>query len=112
MLNFNKTLEQVINEQVSTSRTSSFTEYNSKKKLLESGLLLEGQMEFIKQLKNTFTFYLHEGKRFLVVTMYYSTTKTYGFLVVDLATQLVAQAESVKTAKQAVLELIATGTNK
>lgn len=105
MLNFDKTMEQVIGEQVSTSRTSSFTEYNSKKKLLECGVLNEKQSTFIQQLKNTFTFYLHNDGDFLVITMYYSTTKKYGFLVVDLNTLKVAEAESVKLAKQGVLEL-------
>lgn len=105
MLNFDKTLDEVISEQVTTSRTSSFKEYNSKKKLLASGLLNEQQVTFIQQLKNTFTFYLHNDGDFLVVTMYYSNTKSYAFLVVDLTTLKVAQAESVKLAKQGVLEL-------
>lgn len=105
MLNFDKTMDQVITEQAVTSRTSSFTEYNSKKKLLESGVLSDKQSEFIKQLKNTFTFYLHTDGDFLVITMYYSNTKKYGFLVVDLNTLKVAEAESVKLAKQGVLEI-------
>lgn len=105
MLNFDKTMEEVIKEQVVTSRTSSFKEYNSKKKLLECGVLSEKQSTFIQQLKNTFTFYLHNDNDFLVITMYYSTTKKYGFLVVNLDTLQVAEAESVKLAKQGVLEI-------
>ena len=105
MLNFDKTMDEVISEQKVTSRTSCFTEYNSKKKLLESGLLSEEQGTFIQKLKNTFTFYIHADLDFLVITMYYSTTKKYAFLVVDLATLKVAEAESVKVAKQAILEI-------
>ena len=105
MLNFDKTMEQVIGEQVGTSRTSSFTEYNSKKKLLASGILTEKQSTYIQQLKNTFTFYIHNDNDFLVITMYYSTTKKYGFLVVDLNTLKVSVVESVKVAKQAILEI-------
>lgn len=105
MLNFDKTMDEVINEQKVTSRATSFTEYNSKKKLLESGVLSEEQGNFIQKLKNTFTFYIHDDKDFLVITMYYSTTKKYGFLVVDLATLKVAEVESVKIAKQAILEI-------
>ena len=55
MLNFDKTMDEVISEQKVTSRTSCFTEYNSKKKLLESGVLSEEQGTFIQKLKNTFT---------------------------------------------------------
>lgn len=105
MLNFDKTISEVISEQVVTSRTSSFTEYNSKKKLLDSGLLNDEQSTFVQQLKNTFTFYIHNDNDFLVITMYYSTTKKYGFLVVNLNTLQVATATSVKEAKQGVLEL-------
>lgn len=105
MLNFDKTINEVISEQTTTSRASSFTEYNSKKKLLNSGVLSEEQSVFIQKLKNTFTFYIHNDNDFLVITMYYSTTKKYDFLVVDLNTLKVAQAESVKVAKQAILEI-------
>lgn len=105
MLNFDKTMEQVIGEQVVASRTSSFTEYNSKKKLLASERLTEKQCAYIQQLKNTFAFYIHNDNDFLVITMYYSTTKKYGFLVLDLNTLKVAEAESVKIAKQEILEL-------
>lgn len=105
MLNFDKTMDEVINEQAVTSKASNFKEYNSKKKLLESGVLSDAQSTFIHQLKNTFTFYLHNDGDYLVITMYYSTTKKYGFLVVDLTTLKVAEAESVKAAKQGVLEL-------
>ena len=69
------------------------------------GMLNKYQGTFIQKLKNTFTFYIHADRDFLVITMYYSTTKKYAFLVVDLATLKVAEAESVKVAKQAILEL-------
>lgn len=106
MLNFNTNIQDVIATQVTTSRAHSFTEYNSKKKLLGANILTDEQSQYITKLKNTFTFYLHEGHKYLVITMYYSTTKTYGYLVVNLETLMCAECESVKTAKQAVLELI------
>ena len=108
MLNFSKTLEEVINEQAAHTRARNFIEYNSKKKLLESDVLSDEQCEFIKKLKNTFAFSLHTDGRYLVVTMYYSTTKKYGFLVVDLTEKLIAECESIKAAKQAVLEIVAS----
>lgn len=106
MLNFNTNIQEVIATQTTTSRAHSFTEYNSKKKLLGANILTDEQSQYITKLKNTFTFYLHEAHKYLVITMYYSTTKTYGYLVVNLETLMCAECESVKTAKQAVLELI------
>lgn len=106
MLNFNTNIQEVIATQATTSRAHSFTEYNSKKKLLGANILTSEQSEYITKLKNTFTFYLHEAHKYLVITMYYSTTKTYGYLVVNLETLMCAECESVKTAKQAVLELV------
>lgn len=106
MLNFNTNIQEVINTQATTSRAHSFCEYNSKKKLLGANILTSEQAEYITKLKNTFTFYLHEGHKYLVVTMYYSTTKTYGYLVINLETLMCAECESVKIAKQSVLEII------
>jgi len=108
MLNFTTTLDKVINEQT-TGRAShkQFLEYNSKKKLVESKLFDEKITKYIEQLKNTFTFSVHKDLRYVVITMYYSTSNTYKFLVLDTETLQVAQAESVKVAKQEVLNLIA-----
>ena len=111
MLNFNTNIQEVIATQTTTSRDHSFTEYNSKKKLLGANILTAEQAEYITKLKNTFTFYLHEAHKYLVITMYYSTTKTYGYLVVNLETLMCAECESVKTAKQAVLEIIQSENN-
>lgn len=113
MLNFNTTIQNVISTQVSTrTNTTQFTEYNSKKKLLASGVLDENVCNYINQLKNTFTFYVHNSAQFVVITMYYSTTKTYGFYVLNTTTLQIAQAESVKLAKQGVLQLLADQSNK
>lgn len=106
MLNFNTNIQEVIATQSTTSRAHSFTEYNSKKKLLSANILTQEQGKYIQELKNTFTFYLHDAGKYLVITMYYSTTKTYGYLVVNLENFMCAECESVKTAKQSVLEII------
>ena len=106
MLNFNTNIQEVIATQTTTSRAHSFTEYNSKKKLLGANILTNEQSEYITKLKNTFTFYLHDGHKYLVITMYYSSTKSYSYLVVNLETLMCAECESVKIAKQSVLELI------
>lgn len=110
MLNFNTNIQEVVATQETVKRTSSFTEYNSKKKLFDAGVLNEQQQTYIQQLKGTFTFHLHTGNRYLVVTMYYSKDKKYGFLVVDLETLQCAEADSVKNAKKDVLEIVASAT--
>lgn len=107
MLDFNTNIQDVIATQKTTNRTHAFVEYNSKKNLFESGRLTEAQQTFIRQLKGTFTFNIHESNRYLVVTMYYSKDKKYGFIIVDLETLKCAQSDSVKNAKKGVLELIA-----
>lgn len=112
MLNFNTNIQEVIANQETTKRTTSFTEYNSKKKLFDAGVLNEKQQTYIQQLKGTFTFHLHTGNRYLVVTMYYSKDKKYGFLVVDLETLQCAEADSVKNAKKEVMEIVANATPK
>jgi hypothetical protein len=112
MLNFNTTIQEVLNTQTTTNNTvKQFTEYNSKKKLLESKILQESVCTFITQLKNTFTFYVHNTTQYIVIVMYYSTTKSYGFYVLDTTTLKMAQVESVKTGKQGVLELLNTQNN-
>lgn len=110
MLNFNTNIQEVVATQETVKRTSSFTEYNSKKKLFDAGVLNEQQQTYIQQLKGTFTFHLHTGNRYLVVTMYYNKDKKYGFLVVDLETLQCAEADSVKNAKKDVLEIVASAT--
>jgi hypothetical protein len=110
MLNFNTNIQEVIANQETAKRTTSFTEYNSKKKLFDAGVLNEKQQTYIQQLKGTFTFHLHTGNRYLVITMYYSKDKKYGFLVVDLETLQCAEADSVKNAKKEVLEIVANAT--
>jgi hypothetical protein len=110
MLNFNTNIQEVVANQETIKRTHSFTEYNSKKKLFDAGVLNEQQQTYIQQLKGTFTFHLHTGNRYLVVTMYYSKDKKYGFLVVDLETLQCAEADSVKNAKKDVLEIVANAT--
>lgn len=105
MLNFDTNLKEIINTQkIATAKT--FMEFNSKKKLLNSNLLNEEQATFIQQLTNTFTFYLHDDGKYMLIVMYYSTTKTYEYLVVDLENFTVAHTQSVKVGKQDILATI------
>ena len=112
MLEFTTNIKEVIANQEATKKSSSFVEYNSQKKLFDAGVLTEEQKTYIRQLKGTFTFNLHTGNRYLVVTMYYSKEKKYGFLVVDLETLGCAVLDSVKNAKKAVLEIVEAQSNE
>ena len=109
MLKFETTLDKVIDEQATgRSTVKQFVEYGSKKRLLESGVLDEQMTKYIRELRNAVAFHVHKDKRYLVIVMYYSTSKSHGFYVLDMQTLKMAQAESVKMAKQGVLDLIAT----
>lgn len=111
MLNFNTTIQNFINtQQTTTNSTKQFTEYNSKKKLLSSNVLSSNVNNYITQLKNTFTFYVHNSLQYVVIVMYYSTTKQYSFLVLNTNTLQLAQTTSVKIAKQSVLQLVQQNT--
>lgn len=112
MLNFNTNIQEVVANQETVKRTSSFTEYTSKKKLFDASILTEKQQTYIQQLKGAFTFHLHTGNRYLVVTMYYSKDKKYGFLVVDLETLQCAEADSIKNAKKGVVEIVENSTTE
>lgn len=106
MLQFNTNLETIINEQVTRNTVKQFTEINSKKKLLESKLLNEKQAKFITDLKNTFNFSIHNSNKYMAITMYYNSTKSYGFYVLELETLKVASTNSIKDAKKGILELL------
>ena len=112
MLTFNTNIQEVVANQETVKRTSSFTEYTSKKKLFDASILNETQQIYIQQLKGAFTFHRHTGNRYLVVTMYYSKDKKYGFLVVDLETLQCAEADSIKNAKKGVSEIVANATTE
>lgn len=108
MLNFNTNIQEVVANQETHKRTHEFTEYSSKKKLFESNILNDTQKQYIEQLKGTFAFNLHKDNRYVIITMFYSRDKRYGFLIVDLETLQCAEGESIKTAKKDVLELVAS----
>lgn len=91
-----------------TERVKHFTEYTSKKQLENAGVLEAEELNFVKSIKNTFTFALHEEKRYMAITLYKANAeKKYGFLVLDLQAKAIAQVESIKTAKTEILALVA-----
>lgn len=107
MLNFNTTLKDVISTQTTgRSTVKQFTEYTSKKKLLESGILDEKVATYIKELKNAFDFHVHKDLRYMVISVYCSTNKSYKFFVLDMQTLQVAEVQSIKIAKKEIMQLV------
>ena len=88
-----------------------FMESWSEKKLEEAGILPQDQLDFVKQIRGTFTFALHTEGRYMVITLYHANAeKKYQFIVVDLQEKLIAECDSVKNAKAEVMELVSTAT--
>lgn len=91
-----------------SARVKNFQEFGSKKKLEEAGILPQDQLDFVKQIRGTFTFALHTEGRYMVITLYHANAeKKYQFIVVDLQEKLIAECDSVKNAKAEVMELVA-----
>lgn len=94
-----------------SARVKNFMEFGSKKKLEEAGILPQDQLDFVKQIRGTFTFALHTEGRYMVITLYHANAeKKYQFIVVDLQEKLIAECDSVKNAKAEVMELVSTAT--
>ena len=96
---------QILSTQTSNTHTSNYTNYNSKKQLLTSTQftqLTADVQNFIVNLKNCFTFSVHNTLNYVVITMYYNSTKTYSFYVVNCTNNTVTQYNSIKSAKQFV----------
>ena len=94
-----------------SARVKNFQEFGSKKSLEESGILPHDQLDFVKQIRGTFTFALHTEGRYMVITLYHANAeKKYQFIVVDLQEKLIAECDSVKNAKAEVMKLVAQAT--
>ena len=94
-----------------SARVKNFQEFGSKKSLEESGILPQDQLDFVKQIRGTFTFALHTEGRYMVITLYHANAeKKYQFIVVDLQEKLIAECDSVKNAKAEVMGLVAQAT--
>lgn len=106
-INFTKNVEQYTTTQRS-NKVKHFTDFTSKKQLEEAGVLSQDKLNFVKEIKGTFSFSLHEDGRYMAVTLYKATAeKKYNFLIVDLKELAIAEVGSIKEAKAAVLELAA-----
>lgn len=106
-INFTSNINDFASAQTRATRSKNFMEFTSKKKLEDAGVLTQAQLEEVKKIKGTFTFALHNDGRYMVVTLYHANAeKKYQFLILDLETLQVAECDSVKNAKAAVMELV------
>lgn len=106
-INFTSNINDFACTQSRASRVKNFTEFTSKKKLEDAAVLTPAQLEEVKKIKGTFTFALHNDGRYMVVTLYHANAeKKYQFIILDLETLQVAECDSVKNAKAAVMELV------
>lgn len=106
-INFTSNINDFASAQTRATRAKNFMEFTSKKKLEDAGVLTQAQLEEVKKIKGTFTFALHNDGRYMVVTLYHANAeKKYQFLILDLETLQVAECDSVKNAKAAVMELV------
>lgn len=102
-----KTLQDIINEQKTerTLRGSDYSNYGSKKKLLEAQTLATEVTDVLVQIKNTFSFSIHKDHKYIIVTIV--KNKVYSFLVVDTETMAVTVTTTIRQAKKIVAEFIA-----
>ena len=106
-INFTKNVEQYTTTQRS-NKVKHFTDFTSKKQLEEAGVLSQDKLNFVKEIKGTFSFSFHEDGRYMAITLYKATAeKKYNFLIVDLKELAIAEVGSIKEAKAAILELAA-----
>ena len=106
-INFTSNINDFASTQSRATRVKNFMEFTSKKKLEDAAVLTPAQLEEVKKLKGTFTFALHNDGRYMVVTLYHANAeKKYQFIILDLETSQVAECDSVKNAKAAVMELV------
>ena len=106
-INFTSSINDFASTQSRATRVKNFMEFTSKKKLEDAAVLTPAQLEEVKKIKGTFTFALHNDGRYMVVTLYHANAeKKYQFIILDLETLQVAECDSVKNAKAAVMELV------
>lgn len=106
-INLTSNINDFASTQTRATRAKNFMEFTSKKKLEDAAVLTPAQLEEVKKIKGTFTFALHNDGRYMVVTLYHANAeKKYQFLILDLETLQVAECDSVKNAKAAVMELV------
>lgn len=107
-INFNTNMETLSVSTTRAARAKNFTEFTSKKKLKESGVLNDEQYKLIDGITGTFNIAIHNEMRYVAVTIYRANTEPkYSFVIVDMEQKGFANAASIKEAKRMILEQVA-----
>ncbi len=107
-------LNELVAKNSENTRISKFTTYDSKKKLLNDSTMMTNLSAFnaefeqlIKALKNVFSVAVcNADNKYIVLTMYYSTTKKYEYITCNIETLDCTTFDSVKMAKSAIAEIL------
>lgn len=105
MLNFTNNTEAYTTS--TRTRTTNFLNFTSKKQLLASDTLNATQKAKIQAICNLFTVSVHNKLNYACITLYYSKTKSYAYIVLNLNNGEIAEVDSIATAK-AEVELLET----
>ena len=105
-INFTNNIAQYTTIQ-RTAKAKQFREFGSKKQLQDADILSDKELRFVTSIKGTFSFAVHNDGRYVAVTLYRANLeKKYNFLVLDLQAQAIAEVNSIKEAKAAIMELV------
>lgn len=105
-MKFTKNVEQYTTT-ARTNKVKHFMEFTSKRQLEIASVLTDEELEFVKSVKGTFSFALHEDGRYMAVTLYKANAeRKYNFLVLDLQEKAIAEVDSIKNAKAEILSLV------
>lgn len=107
-------LKQLVEKNNKNTRISKYTTYDSKKKLLADKKMMfnlnaysDDFESLLKALKNVFSVAIcNANNKYIVITMYYSTTKKYEYVACNVETLDCVSYDSVKMAKNAITEKI------
>ena len=108
-------LKQLVEKNNENTRTTKYVTYDSKKKLLADEKMMFNLKTYsddfeslLKALKNVFSVAIcNADNKYIVITMYYSTSKSYEYVTCNVETLECVSYDSVKMAKNAITELLA-----
>lgn len=107
----NVSFNTILQQQTTNTVKSNYTNYSSKKQLLTStqfNSLSSNVQNFIIQLKNCFSFSVHNNLQYIVITMYFTSTKQYSFYVVNCTQCTVVQFNTIQQSKLYILNCLTT----
>ena len=107
-------LNELVEKNNQNTRISKYTTYDSKKKFLSDDTMLFNLKAYnddfeslIKALKNVFSIAVcNANNKYIVITMYYSTTKRYEYITCNVETLECNSYDSIKEAKNAITGLL------